>query len=181
MAWKMIDPRNAYEGGYDKTMLGGICGWSALEDANKFTVFDNDNDLYVVYYDDELPYERRKYGVYSLHYGKLCCLLCHAWPALSLVTADPVHKAAYDVYRQAAIDAGFPEVIKHCMTWRELRDTLDELDDRVLDMKALVWCHGDGIDGEVEVTGISCYYSSVGLNDANKDNHISIDIADWED
>lgn len=79
--------------------------------------------------------------------------------------------------------AGFPEVHpKHYMTWRELRDRLNELPDRVLDMTAWVYVHGDGgLDGEIGVTSVTPYDNgpdSTINDDPEFSNHLSINIDD---
>lgn len=173
MTWKMIDPSNTNDYPTEK-----IVGWSALQTINACSIFDYDNDLYIVYYNDSIPFEHRKYAVYTKHDGQLHCLLCHAETALNLTLDDPVNEEAFNVYHNAAIKAGFPEHIKHYWTWREVRDYLNKLDDRVLDMTAWVWCHGESLDGEIGITGMDTYYTDGDPNAASEDNHLSISIDD---
>ena len=173
--WKMIDTNNDWHTGYPTHK---VVGWSDLRDINSCTIFDHDGDMYVVYYNDELNFENREYAVYSKRDGQLFCLLRHAMNALNLTMDDPTCEKAYEVFHQAALDFGFPEKMTgNGMTWRQLRDYLDELDDEVLDWQALVYIHNEKgtINGEVAVRSLSFMHDNEYPVDEEM-NALSIDL-----
>ena len=173
--WKMIDPNNDWHTGYPTNK---IVGWSELRGVNSYTIFDHDNDMYVVYYNADVCFEYREYGVYSKRSGQLFCLLRHAMNALNLTIDDPTCEKAFEAFHQEALDKGFPEKMTgNNMTWRQLRDYLDELDDEVLDWQALVYVHNENgtTNGEVAVRGLSFMHDYEQQID-EETNALSIDL-----
>ena len=119
------------------------CEW--YEPGDGLMVFTNGSNLAV--------YER---------FGGLLCLY-DRFGLYEMVDCEDGNYADHDAdIRQMlvneALEAGFPEFVPHqAMTWRDIKQYLDELPDTALDLEAKAWLAPND-DKFVRVIGLSPYY-----------------------
>lgn len=148
--------------------------WEAIDLVRRGTDFFEDGDDFLVYHNDE----NNMYAVYYKlwnngelialidHQGDECdfnCMHSHSW-----TPDDAFSMKLYDLFQEHAMEYGFPE--KHPplgpdgMTWREIRDAINEMPEHMLDVPARVWLPGDIEYRESDMfptfTSISAYYEN---------------------
>lgn len=161
-----VEPRD-YK--YVDEMYGELDGWTNITKP----VIDYNNCC------DSDEIEVWEYGIerveaqcacYRNFEGKrsLVCLIERASFALWLGTNDSHHLHDDELaifLKREAIDAGFPETLPIGMTWRDIRDQLNAIEDEtVLDMTAGVWLYDD------------CKYDIGGFNPISESNELSFTI-----
>lgn len=115
---------------------------------------------------------------------KLVCLIERASFALTLGTNDScrLHDDDLAVFLvKEAMDAGFPSQLPKCLSWRDIRNQLNAIEDEtVLDMDAGVWLYNDcEYDfGFNRIIDLRPYDAS---EDAGKENELSFDIRNSND
>ena len=154
-----------------------------IEDELAGIEFNEDGDDFIVYYNDE----NGKYAVYyKLAEGGRICSLAEHFDLYSRIidTDDGFSDKLYALFEKEARENGFPLIhprLTHYMTWRELRDRLNEFPDRILDMTAWVYVHSEATyatDGEFGILNVTPTYSEDDFKWVDEDNHMSISIDD---
>ena len=108
--------------------------------ANACTDFDHDGDYYAVYEDtSRREYDDGKWAVYQHASGELMCLVEDARAALNTVCGNEFGDRRIEHYKQIALDAGWPEVMRLGMTWRDVIRELESYGDAALDLPAYVY------------------------------------------
>lgn len=174
---KRVEPANFK---YVDEMYGELDGWANITKP----VIDYNNCC------DSDEIEVWEYGIekieaqcacYRNFEGKrsLVCLIERASFALWLGTNDSHHLHDDELaifLKMEAIDAGFPETLPIGMTWRDIRDQLNDLSDEILDMEAGVWLYNDAkynMSGFNSITDLRPYDAS---EDASESNELSFTI-----